>query len=235
MTEEAILNELSGERARKHVEHITREFPTRMAGTPNGRRMAEYSMAMMTEAGVAAQMHELPGLVSFPRRTTLEVLGSPPVTMAAMTLGHSETTTPEGTIGELIDIGGGGLTDYDGRDVAGKIVVTDTTSGPGRHGIKLRTMMEKSSVRVRIKAAVANEWRPIQITVGEIKGQTDDFVVVGAHQDSWEGPQATDNATGSACILELARVFYKHRDKLRRGIVFGFWTAHETGTMIGST
>jgi Peptidase family M28 len=295
MTEEAILNELSGERARRHVEHITREFPTRMAGTPNGRRMAEYSMAMMTEAGVAAQMHELPGLVSFPRRTTLEVLGSPPVTMAAMTLGHSETTPPEGTIGELIDIGGGGLPDYDGRDVAGKIVVTDTTSGPGRHekqrlaalhgaigylginwgyvtdttlpygsvkpawgnptpatfrdematlpcvgisrahGIKLRTMMEKSSVRVRIKAAVANEWRPIQITVGEIKGQTDDFVVVGGHQDSWEGPQATDNATGSACILELARVFYKHRDKLRRGIVFGFWTAHETGTMIGST
>jgi hypothetical protein len=96
-----------------------------MAGTPNGRRMAEYRMAMMTEAGVAAQMHELPGLVSFPRRTTLEVLGSPPVTMAAMTLGHSETTPPEGTIGELIDIGGGGLPDYDGRDVAGKIVVPD--------------------------------------------------------------------------------------------------------------
>ena len=33
MTEEAILNEFSGERARRHVEHITREFPTRMAGT----------------------------------------------------------------------------------------------------------------------------------------------------------------------------------------------------------
>ncbi len=31
--EEAILSELSGDRARKHIEHITREFPTRMAGT----------------------------------------------------------------------------------------------------------------------------------------------------------------------------------------------------------
>ena len=33
MSEEAILRELSGERARKHVEHITSQFPTRMAGT----------------------------------------------------------------------------------------------------------------------------------------------------------------------------------------------------------
>ena len=96
-------------------------------------------------------------------------------------------------------------------------------------------MMQKAPVKARIKPVVVNEWRPIQIAVGEIKGQTDDFVVVGGHQDSWEGPQATDNATGSACMLELARVFNRHRDKLRRGLVFGFWTAHETGTMIGSS
>ena len=36
-------------------------------------------------------------------------------------------------------------------------------------------------------------------------------------------------------MLELARVFNQHRDKLKRGLVFGFWTAHETGTMIGSS
>ena len=215
--------------------------------------------------------------------------------MAAMTLGHSEPTGPEGVVAELIDIGGGGLPDYQGRDVKGKIVVTDTTSGPGRHekqrlaalhgavgylglnwgyatdttlpygsvkpawgnptpavfrdematlpcvgisradGIRLREMMKQGAVRARMKPVVVNEWRPIQIAVGEIKGQTDDFVVVGGHQDSWEGPQATDNATGSACMLELARVFNQHRDKLKRGLIFGFWTAHETGTMIGSS
>ena len=93
--EEVILSELSGERARKHVEHITREFPTRMAGTTNGRRMAEYSAAIMNEAGVPGQVHELPGLVSFPERTTFEVLGVAPITMAAMTLGHSEPTGPQ--------------------------------------------------------------------------------------------------------------------------------------------
>jgi hypothetical protein len=35
--------------------------------------------------------------------------------------------------------------------------------------------------------------------------------------------------------MELARVFAEHRDRLRRGLVFGFWTAHETGTMVGSS
>jgi hypothetical protein len=295
MSEDEILREFSGERARNHVEHITREFPTRMAGTVNGRRMAEYSAAMMNESGVSAQVHEMSGLVSFPERTTFEVLGSQPVSMAAMTLGHSEPTGPDGIAAELIDISGGGLADYNGRDVTGKIVVTDTLSGPGRHekqrlaalhgavgylglnwgyetdttlpygsvkpawgnptpttfrdematlpcvgisradGIKLRAMMSKAPVRACLKPVVVNEWRAIQISVGEIKGRTDDFIVVGGHQDSWEGPQATDNATGSACMLELARVFNKHRDKLRRGLLFGFWTAHETGTMIGSS
>jgi hypothetical protein len=76
----------------------------------------------------------------------------------------------------------------------------------------------------------------VHVTTGDIPAEgSDDFVVIGGHQDSWEGPQATDNAAGSACILELARFFSKHRKRLRRGVSFGFWTAHETGTMIGST
>ena len=89
-------------------------------------------------------------------------------------------------------------------------------------GLKLREMLKAGPVRVWFRANVENGWRPVQITVGEVKGQTDDFVVVGGHQDSWPGPQATDNAAGNACILELARVFNQHRDKLRRGLVAGF-------------
>jgi hypothetical protein len=102
-------------------------------------------------------------------------------------------------------------------------------------GLKLREMLKAGPVRIWMRANVENAWRPVQITVGEIAGRSEDFVVVGGHQDSWPGPQATDNAAGNACILELARVFQQHRDKLRRGLVAGFWTGHETGTMIGSS
>ena len=76
MSEEAILRELSGEQARKHVEHITSQYPTRMAGTANGRRMAEYSSAAMNKSGVRAQVHELPGLVSFPETHNVRCAGT---------------------------------------------------------------------------------------------------------------------------------------------------------------
>jgi hypothetical protein len=103
-------------------------------------------------------------------------------------------------------------------------------------GLQLREMLKSGPVRVWLRANVDNGWRAVQITLGEFTSlRSDEFVLVGGHQDSWEGPQATDNAAGNACIMELARVFGAHRDELRRGLIFGFWTGHETGTMVGSS
>src|SRR6185312_2808996 len=103
-------------------------------------------------------------------------------------------------------------------------------------GLMLKQLCASGRVEVAIETDVDNLWRPVQITVGEIGApQSEDFVIVGGHQDSWYGPAATDNAAGNGCMVELARVFNAHRDELARGILFGFWTAHETGTMAGST
>jgi hypothetical protein len=103
-------------------------------------------------------------------------------------------------------------------------------------GLKLRTRLCAEQVTVNLHTNVENGWRPVHVTTADLKADgSDDFVVIGGHQDSWEGPQATDNAAGNACMLELARFFTRHQDKLRRGVTFGFWTGHETGTMVGST
>ncbi|MFC7555980.1 M28 family peptidase [Pseudoroseomonas wenyumeiae] len=105
-------------------------------------------------------------------------------------------------------------------------------------GLRLKDMSQADTVRVWFRTHVENGWRPIQITVGRVTAsespEAEDFILVGGHQDSWPGEAATDNAAGNACMIELARVFNMHRDKLRRGLAFGFWTAHETGTMAGS-
>jgi hypothetical protein len=106
-------------------------------------------------------------------------------------------------------------------------------------GLKLREMAKQGPVGVWFRTHVENGWRPVQITIARMSPaptspEQDDFVLVGGHQDSWPGEAATDNAAGNACKMELARVFMQHRDKLRRGLTFGFWTAHETGTMAGS-
>jgi hypothetical protein len=295
MSDEVVVNAVSAANVKAHVEHITTQIPSRLAGSANGKRMAEYSAAVLNMAGVSAQVHEMPGLVSFPEQAEMRVLAPVELSIEANTLGHSVPTLRDGISAELIDVASGAFAEYDGRDATGKITLSELSYHPARHekqrisaimgatgcvmmnwghpentavpfgsvkpvwgnptpdtykaematlpcigiartaGLKLREMLKGGPVRVWFRANVENGWRPVQITVGEVKGRTDDFVVVGGHQDSWPGPQATDNAAGNACIMELARVFQQHKDKLRRGLVCGFWTGHETGTMIGSS
>jgi len=295
MSEEIVTARVSAKEVRAHVEHITTAIPSRLAGSENARRMAEYSAAALGKVGVEAKIFEMPGLVSFPGKAEMRVLAPAEFTIEANTLGHSVPTLADGIAGELIDVASGAFGEYEGRDATGKITLSELSYHPARHekqrisalmgatgcvmmnwghaentavpfgsvkpvwgnptpetfksematlpcigiartaGLKLREMLKAGPVRVWFRANVENGWRPLQITIGEIKGASDDFVVVGGHQDSWFGPQATDNAAGNACIIELARAFNQHRDKLRRGLLCGFWTGHETGTMVGSS
>jgi Peptidase family M28/PA domain len=101
-------------------------------------------------------------------------------------------------------------------------------------GLRLQALMRDGPRTARLHADVDNRWAPIHYTLGHIAGLSSDFIIAGGHQDSWIGPAATDNATGSACLLELARVFASERGGLRRGLKFGFWAGHETGTMASS-
>ncbi|MBV8752986.1 MAG: M28 family peptidase [Hyphomicrobiales bacterium] len=295
MSEQIVTSLVSAKEVRAHVEHITTAIPSRLAGSENARRMAEYSAAALGKVGVAATVLEMPGLVSFPAKAEMRVLAPTEFAIEANTLGHSVPTLPDGSAGQLIDVASGDFQEYEGRDATGKITLSELSYHPARHekqriaalmgstgcimmnwghaenaavpfgsvkpvwgnptpetfksematlpcigiartaGLKLREMIASGPVRVWFRANVENGWRPLQITVGEIKGKSEDFVVLGGHQDSWFGPQATDNAAGNACIIELARVFNQNREKLRRGLVCGFWTGHETGTMVGSS
>lgn len=296
MSEKRILAELSVDNVRSHVEQITQEIPSRLAGSENATRMAHYSLEKLRNAGVDAIVHAVPALVSFPGAAELRVLNPEELTIAANTLGHSLPTLPEGITGDLVYVASGSFADYEGKDVVGKITLSELSYSPARHekqriaglqgsiaqimmnwgppdnqalpfgsvkpvwgnpspetartemptipcigitrvaGRYLQKLCERGHVRVWLRANVENGWRTIYVTVGELLDQPEaDFVVVGGHQDSWLGPQATDNAAGNACVMELARAFARHRNDLRRGLLFGFWMAHETGTMAGST
>ncbi len=295
MAEETLFAALSVDNVRRHVTTIVTEIPSRLAGSDNGRRMAEYSAKAMVEAGAdECQIHELPAIVSFPEAAELRVLAPEVRTIQANTLGHSLATTPRGVEGDLMDVGSGAFADYEGQNPLGAISMSELSYSPARHekqriaglmgcsaavmmnwgppdndalpfgsvkpawgtptpdalqnqmptlpcvgiartdGLMLRDWLAKGPVRVWLRTRVENPWCPVQITTAELKGRSDDFVVVGGHQDSWPGEAATDNAAGNACMYELARVFAPLKDQLRRGLVFGCWTAHETGTMAGS-
>src|SRR5207237_4677711 len=102
---EALLGELSLDDAWRHVERITGEMPSRLAGSPNARRMAEYAHETLARAGIESRLHEIPGLVSFPEAGLLRVLAPGSREVVANTLGHSAST--DGIEGELIYVGSG--------------------------------------------------------------------------------------------------------------------------------
>jgi hypothetical protein len=292
MTLEAIQRDLSVDQAWRHLEHIAGEIPSRLAGSPNARRMAEYAHDALGRAGLESRLDEFPGLVSFPEEGLVRVLSPERREVAANTLGHSAST--DGLEGELVYVGSGAESEYAGKDVRGKITLSELSYSPARHekaliawrrgsiaqvmmnwgddsnpavpfgsiksawgnpspealatempdlpclgiarteGLRLRRLCQAGGVRVWLRARASNGWHRLTMTSAELAaGQQ--FMLLGGHMDSWPGPQASDNAAGSACILELARVFAAHRGELRRGLVAGLWMGHETGTMISSS
>ena len=64
--------------------------------------------------------------------------------------------------------------------------------------------------------------------------RSDEFVLLHGHLDSWH-VGIGDNATGDATMLELARVFWQHRDGLKRSLRVAWWSGHSHGRYAGST
>jgi hypothetical protein len=90
--------------------------------------------------------------------------------------------------------------------------------------------------RTRIEIEVSNRFIPGPIvvynTIGEIRGseKPDEYVVIGAHLDSWDlGQGTTDNGTGSSVVLEAARVLAKCGVRPKRTIRFCLFTGEEQG------
>ena len=102
-------------------------------------------------------------------------------------------------------------------------------------GDVLLELLRKAPVRVKITAEVDTSWRDIPLIAVDIRGaQTDHtFAIFGTHVDSWHYG-ATDNAAGNSVALEMARILQQHRDELRRGVRFLFWSGHSHGRYAGS-
>ena len=72
--------------------------------------------------------------------------------------------------------------------------------------------------------------------VAEIPGteKPDEVVMLGAHFDSWaSGTGATDNAAGSAVMMEAMRILKACNVKMRRTVRLALWTGEEEG-LLGS-
>jgi len=108
---------------------------------------------------------------------------------------------------------------------------------PRRDGVYLRGLVEGGQrVTVWMRAHAERKWMTVSQATAEVEAPRGDgdFVLVAGHMDAW-AQGATDNASGNAIKMELARALQQNRDKLARSVKFAFWQAHETGIMEGSS
>jgi len=102
------------------------------------------------------------------------------------------------------------------------------------YGRILRTLEKNIPVTLRIN--VANKFYDDNLDsfniVAEIPGtdKPDEVVMLGAHFDSWaSGTGATDNAAGSAVMMEAMRILKSSNMKMRRTVRLALWTGEEEG------
>ena len=106
------------------------------------------------------------------------------------------------------------------------------------YGRILRTLEKNIPVTLRIN--IANLFYDDHLDsfniLAEIPGtdKADQVVMLGAHFDSWaSGTGATDNAAGSAVMMEAIRILKASNLKMRRTVRLALWTGEEEG-LIGS-
>lgn len=101
-----------------------------------------------------------------------------------------------------------------------------------------RLIQKKMPVTVEFEVQADVSSRDVEPAnvVGELPGASkpDEFILVGAHLDSWVGGTgATDNASGSAVAMEAMRILKALNLKLDRTVRIVLWSGEEQG-LLGS-
>ena len=130
-----------------------------------------------------------------------------------------------------------------GRQVAGRGAGTDQSFCEAAV-VRVSRHASRMAIHVDIETTRAT----VNNVLAYLPGKTDEYVIVGAHYDhlgrgnydslapSQIGqihPGADDNASGTAGVLELARLFAPMKGKLQRGILFMSFAGEELG-LLGS-
>ena len=104
------------------------------------------------------------------------------------------------------------------------------------------------NLRIALNVSIANTRATVNNVLAYLPGKTDEYVIVGAHYDhlgygnvdslapSQVGqihPGADDNASGTAGVLELARLLSPLKGQLQRGVLFASFGGEELG-LLGS-
>ncbi|HWJ23268.1 MAG TPA: M20/M25/M40 family metallo-hydrolase [Gemmatimonadaceae bacterium] len=147
-----------------------------------------------------------------------------------------------GELGLRLEQGGvAGIVTSRPKDAWGSIEIFETydTRAPAialsceDYGLVYRLTERGQGPRLRLDldAELLGE-RPVFNTIATIRGseKPDEYVVLSAHFDSWDGSSgATDNGTGTLTMLEAMRILRQAYPHPKRTIIAGHWSGEEEG------
>ncbi len=123
-------------------------------------------------------------------------------------------------------------------EVKKPIAVTAVALTP-EHYNRIARLMEHN-IPVKLQFNIQNQFFEDQTdsvnVIAEIPGNSkkDEIVMLGAHLDSWHGGTgATDNAAGSAVVMEAARILKSLNMNMDRTVRMALWSGEEEG-LLGS-
>jgi len=120
--------------------------------------------------------------------------------------------------------------------------------GQINHATKPQSFAFPETLHMSIHVDIETTRAIVNNVLAYLPGKTDEYVIIGAHYDhlgrgnydslapSQIGqihPGADDNASGTAGVLELARVFAPLKGQLQRGVLFASFAGEELG-LLGS-
>ncbi|RSN73394.1 M28 family peptidase [Candidatus Methanodesulfokora washburnensis] len=142
--ERKILDEISVDRAFEDIKAIC-EIGEKIAGSSEEGRFVEYISRRLNEAGVEHDIYTFKGYVSMPIEAKLKIIYPIEKEIPCQVYAQSACTPPEGIEGEIVYVGSGGIDDYKGRDVKGKITLAELSYSPPRPE-KVRIAQEKGAI-----------------------------------------------------------------------------------------
>lgn len=103
-------------------------------------------------------------------------------------------------------------------------------------GVEIRRRLASGAVRAHLSTEVSSGFKPLRLAVATIRSSRDPqgYALLGGHIDAWHHG-GTDEGASNAAMLEMARVFHRHRDELEHGLVVAWWPGHSNGRYAGST
>lgn len=206
-----VLSDLSADKAFEHIERITKNVPERLAGSPQLKWMAHYVKDAFESAGVPATVYEFEALVSFPGKATLHLLAPEAREFPALPFAHIPSTGPGGVEGEVVFVGPGNEKDYEGKDVRGKITLSELSYSPPR-----QEKERIGSARGAIGHIMMN-WGPSDSTT----------IAYGSVKSVWGNPtpETIGQMPSRACVTVARSTGEYLRDLSRRGSVRVRFTA----------